>query len=134
VASNHVSYHVGKLIEQKILKKTGTGYRLTTVGKSLIDRMSLATFTERIQPKIVTLIVCTNATGDMLLYRRRKQPFLGKVGFPYGKIHMGERVADAAAREFQEKTGLTATMRYRGDVYTAVYDAHHELIVHTEFS
>jgi len=116
-------YHLRTLINDGLVKKSGTLYKLTTKGKNLADRVSIGSFEERIQPKIVTLIVCTrDDDGSYLLYRRGKQPFLGKIGFPYGKIHMGERVLEAAERELKEKTGLRADLTYRGDVYITVHD------------
>jgi ADP-ribose pyrophosphatase YjhB (NUDIX family) len=122
VESNRFMYHLRSLIDGGYVKKVATLYRLTSKGKSFVDRVSSETFEERIQPKIVTLVICKNKRGEYLLYRRGKQPFLGKVGFPYGKIHMGERVLEAAERELQEKTGLSAPLVYRGDVYITVHD------------
>lgn len=123
VESNRFMYHLKSLLDENLVKKTGLLYRLTPKGKGLVDRVSDSSFEERIQPKIVTLIACTREDdGSYLLYRRGKQPFLGKVGFPYGKIHMGERVAEAASRELKEKTGLSAELIYRGDVYITVHD------------
>ncbi len=134
ISSNVFSYHLASMLDQKYLKKNRAGeYCLASLGQSLIDRMSSATLSERIQPKIVTLIVCTNMHGDFLFYRRKKQPYFKKVGFPYGKIHLGERIADAASREFSEKTGLSATLHHCGEVYITVYDAQDELFTHTLF-
>ncbi len=56
------------------------------------------------------------------MYRRKRQPLLGTIGFPYGKIHLGERVAQAAARELKEKTGLTAHLRHYGDGYAVTHE------------
>jgi ADP-ribose pyrophosphatase YjhB (NUDIX family) len=123
VESNRFMYHLRSVMNEGLVKKAGVLYRLTPKGKGFVDRVSSATFKERIQPKIVALVVCRREDdGSYLLYRRSRQPFLGKVGFPYGKIHMGERVQDAAARELKEKTGLSADLRYRGDVYVTVHD------------
>jgi ADP-ribose pyrophosphatase YjhB (NUDIX family) len=124
-------YHLKAVLDEGLIKKAGTLYKLTAQGKQLVDRMSMGEFRERIQPKIVTLIVCRrDDDGSYLLYRRGRQPFLGKVGFPYGKIHLGERVEDAAKRELKEKTGLTApVLTYRGDVYITVHDEE-ELVTH----
>lgn len=123
VESNRFMYHLRSVMSEGLVKKTGTLYRLTPKGKGFVDRVSSINFKERIQPKIVTLIVCSrDDDGSYLLYRRARQPFLGKIGFPYGKIHMGERVLDEAGREFKEKTGLSAELKYRGDVYITVHD------------
>ena len=122
VESNRFMYHLKALIDASLVRKNGLLYKLTAKGKGYIDRLSDVDFKERIQPKIVTLIVCKNEKGQYLLYKRGKQPFLDKIGFPYGKIHMSERIEDAALRELREKTGLTAQLTYRGDVYITVHD------------
>ena len=51
------------------------------------------------------------------------------VGFPYGKIHLGERLEEAAKRELEEKTGLSADLRLRGHVYLTIHDEE-ELVAH----
>lgn len=94
------------------------------------DRMSLKTFRKRLQPKIVTMIICRNERGDILLYKINRQPFLGKLTLPYGKLHCGEMVEDAALREVEEKTGLRADkLDHRGEVYFLIYDGD-KLVTH----
>lgn len=46
--------------------------------------------------------------GQVLLVRRANPPDQGRWAFPGGKIEMGERIEDAAARELFEETGVTA--------------------------
>jgi ADP-ribose pyrophosphatase YjhB (NUDIX family) len=122
VEGNLFMYHLRKLIRDGFIEKTATGYKLTRKGLRMVDTLSLKNMQPRIQPKIVTLIACQNERGEWLLYRRTKQPFFGLIGFPYGKIHLGERIQDAANREIEEKTGLTAELRHAGDVYLTVED------------
>jgi ADP-ribose pyrophosphatase YjhB (NUDIX family) len=125
-------YHLNLLIKKGYLIKNGTLYDLTTIGRRYIDKLSLKKFQPRIQPKIVTLLVCQNNKKEFLLYRRHRQPFFNMLGFPYGKVHLGETLASAAAREFTEKTGLKGKLTHRGDVYIAVNEQG-ELLTHTLF-
>ncbi|MDO8638731.1 MAG: NUDIX domain-containing protein, partial [Candidatus Daviesbacteria bacterium] len=116
IESNLFIYHLKQLILEGLVKKKADGkYELTSEGIGFTDRLSLSNFKPRIQPKIITLIVCQNKNGEFLLYKRGKQPFLGYTGFPYGKIHLGEKITQAAERELKEKTGLFAKLNHRGN-------------------
>jgi ADP-ribose pyrophosphatase YjhB (NUDIX family) len=130
VESNKFSYHLQKLITEGYVRKVLHGYALTTRGVHYCSRVKFHDHTIRIQPKVVTLIVCRNKDGEYLMYRRTKQPFLGTIGFPYGKIHLGEHAEEAVKRELQEKTGLSATLKQKGIIYLLVTDASGEVIEH----
>lgn len=122
VESNLFVYHLKQLILEGLVKKRADGkYELTLEGKIYTDKLSLKNFKPRIQPKIVTLIICQNNKKELLLYKRKRQPFLGKIGFPYGKIHLGEKIFQAALRELKEKTGLSAKLTFKGDVYLTTF-------------
>lgn len=130
VEGNLFMYHLKKLIKENFIRKKNDGrYELTPAGKLFADKLSLKSFQPRILPNIVTLIACKNQKGEFLLYKRKRQPFLGLIGFPYGKIHLGEKIADAAKRELKEKTGFSATLTHKGDVYITTFQ-NGELISH----
>lgn len=117
IDGNLFTYHLGQLIKRGYIKKAETGYSLTESGLSYIDSLSRDNFLPRIQPKIVSLIACRNDQGEWLLYQRHRQPFYNLIGFPYGKIHIGETVHQAATRELREKTGIQAELSHVGDAY-----------------
>jgi 8-oxo-dGTP pyrophosphatase MutT (NUDIX family) len=121
VEGNLFMYHLRQVMKAGWTVKRPDGrYELTPEGQRYVDGLSLETFVPRIQPRIVTLIACQNQAGEWLFLRRKRQPLLGTVGFPYGKIHLGETVAGAAKRELAEKTGLTAELTHRGDGYITI--------------
>ena len=122
VEGNLFMYHLRLVIAAGWVAKREDGkYELTTAGQQYAETLSLKTFVPRIQPRIVTLLVCRNDNGEVLLYKRHRQPLIGMSGFPYGKIHLGERIGEAASRELSEKTGLTAKLTHRGDGYITTY-------------
>jgi ADP-ribose pyrophosphatase YjhB (NUDIX family) len=122
VEGNLFMYHLRAVMKAGWVAKRADGrYELTPEGLRYADGLSLKTFTPRAQPRIVTLIVCRNAEGKYLLVRRNRQPLLGFATFPYGKVHLGESIGQAASRELKEKTGLSAGLTHRGDGYITIY-------------
>lgn len=122
VEGNLFMYHLRVVTREGYVQKVADGYQLTASGKQFVDRISMEKFQPRIQPKIVTLLIVKNPQGQLLLWRRNKQPFIHKVGFITGKIHLGESINEAANRELYEKAGLTAKLRHAGDGYLTVYE------------
>ncbi len=118
VESNHFAYHLEQLLKEKLILKDDKQYYLSAAGLSLIDRLSQETMHARLQPHIVTAIDLTTPDGQTLLFTRNFQPFLHRAGWPLGKMHYSESTAAAAARELQEKTGLTGMpLVHRGMAY-----------------
>ncbi len=122
VEGNLFMYHMRVVMRDGYVQKVANGYQLTSSGKQYVDKISMEKFQPRIQPKIVTLLVVKNSRGQQLLWKRDKQPLIGKVGFITGKIHLGENIADAANRELKEKAGITASIKHSGDGYLTIYE------------
>ena len=60
--------------------------------------------------------------GDRLLLVQRKfDPGAGRWSLPGGKLHLGESLAEGAAREVAEETGITARIIEP----VLIYDVHH---------
>lgn len=130
IESEHMNYHLKKLVEFGFVTKDNDRYVLTDAGKdysNLLDDQ--VTIIEK-QPKTSVLINgirIKEDTGEIehLLSKRLRQPYLNKVGRLTGKVRFGETLEEAAARELYEETGLAAKtivleeihhkMRYRED-------------------
>lgn len=103
VESNLYQYHLQQLQREGFVQKVDIGYTLTGRGLAYADRHSTSLKKTRSQPKLITVIFITNSHGELLLVPRKRQPFMDTLNLPSGKIHLNETVAEAAARELQEK-------------------------------
>lgn len=124
VDTNLYSYHLKLLLKREFATKTTHGYTLGKAGILYVDRVSTNTLRVRSQPKIVTMLVVQNGEGDILLYKRARQPFTDQWTLPYGKIHIEDRtVIRSAKRECEEKLGLmNQTVEHAGEVYIRIID------------
>lgn len=131
IESNLFMYHLKQLISDEIIQKNDQGlYELTLDGYILMSKTSRVNFRVREQPLIFNMIICQNSKGQYLLYKRLRQPFLGQISFPYGKLHLGEKIQPAAHRELEEKTGLKGDLEFLGSVYKIIYQQD-QLLTHT---
>lgn len=119
VESNLYSYHLKLLIKEGYVKKLEQGYTLDIKGLTYVDRVSTDKFELREQPKIITILVIENKKGEILLWRRNKQPFINTWSLPSGKTHIDDpNIEFAALREATEKINLEITkLRHVGDCY-----------------
>ena len=65
----------------------------------------------------------------VLLVRRATPPEAGRWSFPGGRVEPGERMADAAAREVREETGLDVEISHPLDWIERIGPDHHFVIV-----
>jgi ADP-ribose pyrophosphatase YjhB (NUDIX family) len=117
VEGNLFSYHLKGLLQEGLVEKREEGYSLTIKGMQFAGTFSLKTGKTRLQPKILTAVICQNEHGEHLMARWHRQPNIGLVSFVHGMMHYGESVFVMAAREMAEKAGLSADLAHIGEVY-----------------
>jgi ADP-ribose pyrophosphatase YjhB (NUDIX family) len=123
--SEHVNYHIQKLIELDLVFKKDNLYYLTNLGKDYINQLDDKNEVVEKQPKISVLIKprrfnTDKNTMEYLMYKRLKQPYFGKVGSIGGKVRFGESMEDAAKRELYEETGLITNKLILIEVYRKI--------------
>ena len=123
VDTNLYSYHLKLLIRQGFIEKTDQGYTLTMPGQAYIDRVNLVTTKRTLQPKIITLLIIQDGYGNVLMYPKRRQPFMGQWTLPLGKVHNSDTsVRQAVQREIAEKISqeIAIDAQHVGDAYIRI--------------
>ena len=119
--SEHMNYHLKKLLDLELVMKERNNYRLTDKGKDYTNLMDDDVELIEKQPKTSVLlhIVRTTETDEVehLLSKRLRQPYLGKIGRLTGKVKFGETLEQAAHREMYEETGLQADRMVLEEIY-----------------
>src|SRR5690606_8960773 len=117
--TNLYSYHLKSMLKNGFVDKVDDGYTLGLAGIMYVDRVSTQSVTVRRQPKIITMLVVQNSNGDVLLFKKARQPFIDLWNLPQGKLHIEDQTLIAAAkREISEKLGLAkADPEHAGDCY-----------------
>lgn len=133
LASDHFNFHMSRLVELGLVEKVARGrYRLTSRGKEYANRLDTDNNTIERQPKSAVIIGLTresNGQTEYLFQQRLKNPYYGFWGLPSGKIRWGESIAEAAAREAMEETGLRADFSVRSVYHERVVEKETGLII-----
>ncbi|HXR17145.1 MAG TPA: NUDIX domain-containing protein [Terriglobales bacterium] len=80
-------------------------------------------------PRVGSALIVRDEANRILLGKRNKDPQRGNWVLPGGKIHAFESIADAAARELAEETGLTVEVLHQFRVYEVINAPHEHRIV-----
>src|SRR5687767_15023689 len=71
---------------------------------------------------------------EMLVIERGREPNKGKLAPPGGRIHLGERIGEAACRELREETGISVREEALSPVFfvneAVVHGAYHWVVLH----
>lgn len=102
--SNKLAYHINRLVENKILSKSPSGYCLSAKGKALSALLD-GDGKESPHPVMAYVVIISKA-GKLLCQERLKEPFRGYVGFVSGNIKFGSSVIDCAIAGVKKQAGL----------------------------
>lgn len=121
LTSDHVTFHIKKLVQEGYVIKDTSMYYLSGKGKEYANRLDTDENVIEKQPKVSVAITVerSNDKGEKeyLFQQRKKNPYFDFWGRAGGKIRWGESVFDAANRELQEEAGLIAQFHDRVLVY-----------------
>lgn len=119
VDTNHLTYHLNKLVRAGWVEKLTDGYRLSVAGLEYADREADAS------PRIKTIVmfVIQNGDGDLLIEQLSSAPFKGAWTLPCGKLKSSDAsVLRAAQRLASDKFSLTVAPTHAGSCYIRIAD------------
>lgn len=83
-------------------------------------------------PRVGSALLVRDEANRILLGQRNKDPQRGAWVIPGGKIHAFESIAEAAAREIEEETGLKVEVQNRFGVYEILNPpAEHRIVIYS---
>jgi ADP-ribose pyrophosphatase YjhB (NUDIX family) len=83
-------------------------------------------------PRVGSALIVRDEANRILLGKRNKDPQRGNWILPGGKIHAFETIADAAARELSEETGLEVVVQHQFRVYEVINaPQEHRIIIYS---
>lgn len=85
--TNLYNYHLKLLMKNGLVEKeVDKGYRLSPKGLQYIDYIRVADFALKMRPKLTTSTVSIK-DEHILLWKKHRQPFIGKWEIPNGKVY-----------------------------------------------
>lgn len=103
--SNHLAYHLKKMVSEGTIEKDGESYKISKESEQMIPYI---TNKKSVLPVILIQIKDGN---KVFLYKREKRPHNGKLGLPGGRLLLGETIPDATKRILKDKFKINASFK-----------------------
>ena len=119
IESKLFTYHLKKVVSAGYVIKNEDGrYSLTAEGRRLGIRVlsDFQTLADRAH-SVLFLVIRRKSDGAWLLYRRKIQPLVNRVGFMHCTPNAGESIFETATNICKERTGLTCEFSALGNGY-----------------
>lgn len=130
MAGNAFNYHLNYLVKHKLIEKSEKGYTLSSLGRLVIDAMSLNAKRFKLRPSTGVMLYLKNIKGETLLYKSNRQPLIGHLGLPFGKVRIGASFKASAERMILRRgmnPGDITELQYFGPL-NICYEENEELV------
>ncbi|MDQ6985903.1 MAG: NUDIX domain-containing protein [Candidatus Dojkabacteria bacterium] len=129
IDSEHFAYHIKKLIELNLVKKTeDKRYYLTPEGKKFGRTIDVFKNEVEKQPLVAVVGFCIK-DNKVLMLKRLKSPFFGYYGVITGTVKYGESFEESLIRETKEEADIIPTkFRQKCIVHDRVYTKQKEIL------
>ncbi len=119
IESKLFTYHLKKVVSAGYVTKNEDGrYSLTAEGRRLGIRVlsDFQTLADRAH-SVLFLVIRRKSDSAWLLYRRKIQPLVGRVGFMHCTPNASESIFETATKLCKERTGLICEFSALGNGY-----------------
>ena len=103
--SNKLSYHIKKLENKGILRKSENAYELSPSAEPRIPHITHK------QSPLPVILIAIKKREKIFLYQRNKRPFKDLLSLPGGRIIEGENISQATKRIMKEKFRINCNFK-----------------------
>ncbi len=122
--SNLFNYHRKMMIKDGYIRRNPEGlYELSEKGLRFAERASVESMRIRPRPKLQVTFLLLNRKGEIAMWNKVVQPFIGTANLPNGKVRFEDENTLESARRLLAKfyADDSASLQFRGVAEVAVY-------------
>lgn len=124
VDSNLFNYHRKMMIKDGYIRQNSKGlYELSEKGLRFVERVSVDTIRIKPRPKLIVTFLLLNKQGELAMWQKPVQPFIGTINLPNGKVRFEDENTLESARRLLAKfySDDIVSLQFRGVAEVAVY-------------